>query len=41
VAVRLRCGARCPTVRVGDYVEVDGEKVHEQFYEAESATVAR
>ena len=41
VTVLLRCGARCPTIRVGDYVEVDGEKVHEQLYEAESVTVVR
>ena len=41
VTVRLTCGARCPTVRVGDYVEVDGEKVHEQLNEAESVTVVR
>jgi hypothetical protein len=41
VTVRLRCGSSCPTVRVGNYVEVDGEKVHEQLYEAESVTVVR
>jgi hypothetical protein len=41
VTVRLRCGTRCPTIRAGDYVEVDGEKVHEQLYEAESVTVVR
>jgi hypothetical protein len=34
VAARVRCGARSPTVRVGDYVNVDGEKVHEALYEA-------
>lgn len=41
VIVRLRCGTRCPAIGVGDYVEVDGEKVHEQLYEAESVTVVR
>jgi hypothetical protein len=41
VTVLLRCGTRCPTIRVGDYVEVDGEKVHEQLYEAETVTVVR
>jgi hypothetical protein len=41
VTVLLRCGARCPTIHVGNYVEVDGEKIHEQLYEAESVTVAR
>ena len=41
VTVLLRCGSSCPTVHVGNYVEVDGEKVHEQFYEVESVTVVR
>ena len=41
VTIRLACTTDCPTVRVGDYLEVDGEKVHEQLYEAESVTVAK
>ena len=41
VTVLLRFGTRCPTICVGNYVEVDGEKVHEQLYEAESVTVVR
>jgi len=41
VVIHLRCAATCPTVRVGDYVEVTGEKVNEQRYEAEQITVVR
>jgi hypothetical protein len=35
VAVVLACPGGCPTVRPGDYIEVAGEKVHEQLYIAE------
>jgi hypothetical protein len=41
VIIVLRCGASCPTIRPGDYVEVEGEKIHEQLYEAEHVDVAR
>jgi hypothetical protein len=41
VVIELRCAATCPTVRVGDYVEVEGEKIHEQLYEATDVFVNR
>jgi hypothetical protein len=30
---------RFPTVKVGDYIQVDGEKIHEQLYEITDASV--
>ena len=41
VIVRLMCGDQCPVIRLGDYIEVDGEKQHEQLYDAEQVTVTR
>ena len=41
VVIHLRCAVNCPTVRVGNYVEVTGEKINEKLYEAESVTVVR
>lgn len=41
VTIVLPCGSACPTIRPGDYVEVEGEKVHEQLYQAQSVTVVR
>jgi streptogramin lyase len=29
VNVELACGASCPTIRVGDYLNAEGEKIHE------------
>ena len=39
VVVRLFRGSQCPVIRVGDYIEVDGEKQHEQLFDAEQVTV--
>jgi uncharacterized repeat protein (TIGR01451 family) len=41
VTVMLLCGNQCPTIRVGDYLEADGEKQHEFLFEAESVTITR
>ena len=41
VTVLLPCGQGCPTVRVGDYVEVDGTKENEQLFDAETVTISR
>jgi hypothetical protein len=41
VVVRLYCGNRCPVIKVGDYIEVDGAKEHEQLYDAEQVRVVR
>jgi subtilisin-like proprotein convertase family protein len=41
VTIVLRCGSSCPTVRPGDYVEVDGEKIHEFLYEADGINVVK
>jgi hypothetical protein len=40
VVIRLRCGSGCPTVRPGDYVEVDGVKENEQLFYADEVTVS-
>ena len=32
VAVPLRFDGRCPTIQVGEYLEADGEKEHEQLF---------
>lgn len=37
----LLCGDQCPTIRVGDYVEAEGEKVNEPRFEATEVTVSR
>ncbi len=39
--VRLSCGGDCPDIRVGDYLEADGEKEHEQLFNADSIEVTR
>ena len=41
VVIHLTCTTDCPTVRPGDYIEVEGEKIHEQLYEAETVTVVK
>ncbi|MFN8522291.1 MAG: hypothetical protein U0821_04205 [Chloroflexota bacterium] len=41
VTVVLRCGSQCPTIRVGDYLEADGEKIHEQRFEATEISITR
>ena len=41
VKVVLLCGDQCPTIRVGDYLEADGEKQHEWLFEATDVTVKR
>lgn len=41
VRINLLCGDQCPVIRVGDYIEVDGEKQHEQLYDAEQVTVRK
>jgi hypothetical protein len=40
VTVHLVCTDTCPSVLPGHYVQVEGTKVHEQLYDAESVTVA-
>jgi hypothetical protein len=39
VRVNLLCGNQCPKVQVGDYLEAEGEKQHEQLYDATDVTV--
>jgi len=39
--VNLLCDDQYPTIRVSDYIEVDGEKQHEQPYDAEQVTVQK
>jgi hypothetical protein len=41
VKVVLLCKDQCPTVRVGDYLEADGQKEHEQLFYAEDVEVHR
>ena len=40
VKVVLYCKDQCPTIRVGDYLEADGEKVHEHLFEATDVSVS-
>jgi hypothetical protein len=37
--VRLRCQDQCPTIKVGDYITVDGQKEHERLYYADEVEV--
>lgn len=39
--VRLLCSDQCPTIHVGDYIEADGTKEHEQLFYADEVTVTR
>jgi hypothetical protein len=39
VTVVYPCGESCPTIRVGEYVQVSGEKENEQRYQADEVTV--
>jgi hypothetical protein len=39
--VVLRCGRDCPAIHVGDYLEAEGEKVHEELFEASEVSVSR
>jgi hypothetical protein len=39
--VQLLCGSDCPTIRPGDYVEVEGVKENEGLFHAEVVTVTR
>ena len=41
VVVVLVCKNGCVRLRVGDYIEVAGEKVHEQLYLASDVSVSR
>jgi hypothetical protein len=41
VRVNLLCGDQCPTIKVGDYIEVDGENQNEQLFDAEQVTVKK
>jgi hypothetical protein len=41
VRVNLLCGSQCPTIRVGDYLQADGEKQHEQLFDAYDVSVSR
>ena len=41
VHVTLLCGSQCPTIHVGDYLELDGEKQSEQAFDATEVTVSR
>jgi hypothetical protein len=39
VRINLLCGSQCPTIRVGDYLEADGEKQNEQLFDATDVIV--
>jgi hypothetical protein len=39
MTVRLLCGDKCPTIRVGDYIQVDGTKENEGLFYAEDVSV--
>jgi choline-sulfatase len=39
--IRVTCGDDCPDIRVGDYLEADGEKENEQLFYADSIEVTR
>jgi uncharacterized repeat protein (TIGR01451 family) len=41
VTVLLNCESGCPSVHVGDYIEIEGVKENEQLFEAEEVTVSR
>ena len=41
VRVNLLCGNQCPTIRIGDYLEVDGQKQTELLFDATDVTVSR
>jgi hypothetical protein len=40
VVVQLLCGDQCPTLRPGDYVELDGTKQDEHLFTATDVTIA-
>jgi len=33
------CGSQCPTVHVGDHLEADVEKIHEQLYDVDDLSI--
>ena len=39
--VRLNCSGGCPDVQVGDYLEAEGVKEHEQLFLADEVVVTR
>ncbi len=41
VELRHEAQAACREIRVGDYLEASGEKVHEQLFEAHDLTIRR
>ena len=41
VHVVLPCKPGCPKPEVGDYLQADGEKVHEYLFIAENVTLTR
>ena len=41
VTIMLQCGNQCPTIHVGDHIEIDGVKENEPLFYAEHVTVAR
>jgi hypothetical protein len=41
VVVRLLCGDQCPTIRVGDYVQIDGTKENEQLFDATDVSISK
>jgi len=41
VQVLLRCDGGCPTVKPGDYVQVDGVKENEGLFTAEDVSISR
>jgi hypothetical protein len=40
LVVRLQCGAQCPTIRPGDYVQVAGVRESESLFYADEVRIA-
>ena len=41
VMVRLQCGSQCPTLTVGDYIQVEGTKENENLYYADDVSISK
>jgi hypothetical protein len=41
VKVILQCGSQCPSISVGQYVEIDGTKENEALFYADEVTVSK
>jgi hypothetical protein len=40
VRINLLCGSACPSIQVGNYIQVEGEKQSEQVFDATDVSVS-